>query len=48
MRLDGRLYEVIGVFEKDRGFFGFGVDQFACIPLSNFRKNFPGRARSSS
>jgi putative ABC transport system permease protein len=42
VRLNGRLYEVIGVFEPDAGLFaGFGVDQFACIPLSNFRKNFP-------
>jgi putative ABC transport system permease protein len=42
VRLDGRLYEVIGVFEKDEGVFGIGVDQFAVIPLSNFHKNFPG------
>ena len=42
VRLNGRLYEVIGVFEPDQGLFsGFGVDQFACIPLSNFRKSFP-------
>jgi putative ABC transport system permease protein len=42
VRLNGRLYEVIGVFEKDPGMFGgFGVDQFACIPLSNFHKSFP-------
>jgi len=42
VRLDGRVYEVIGVFEKDPGMFGgFGVDMFACIPLSNFHKNFP-------
>jgi putative ABC transport system permease protein len=41
-RLDGRLYEVIGVFEPDQGLFSaFGVDQFACIPMSNFRKSFP-------
>jgi len=41
VRLDGRGYEVIGVFEKDAGLFGgAGVDQFACIPMSNFRKNF--------
>lgn len=41
-RLNGKLYEVIGVFEKDTGFFvGAGVDQFAIIPLSNFRKNYP-------
>jgi len=42
VRLDGQLYEVIGVFEKDAGVFGLGVDQFAVIPLSNFHKNFPG------
>ncbi len=42
VRLDGRLYEVIGVFEPDQGLFSsFGVDQFACIPMSNFRKSFP-------
>ena len=42
VRLDGQLYEVIGVFEKDPGIFGLGVDQFAVIPLSNYHKNFPG------
>ena len=42
VRLNGRLYEVIGVFEPDQGLFSnFGVDQFACIPLSNFRKSYP-------
>jgi putative ABC transport system permease protein len=42
VRIDGRLYEVIGIFEPDQGLFSsFGVDQFACIPLSNFRKSFP-------
>jgi putative ABC transport system permease protein len=42
VRLNGRPYEVIGVFDKDPGLFGgFGVDQFACIPLTNFHKNFP-------
>ena len=42
VRLNGRLYEVIGVFQKDPGLFGgFGVDQFACIPLTNFHKNYP-------
>jgi len=42
VRLDGRPYEVIGVFEPDQGLFSsFGVDQFACIPMSNFRKSFP-------
>ena len=42
VRLNGRPYEVIGVFEKDPGLFGgFGVDQFAVIPLTNFHKNYP-------
>ena len=42
IRLNGRLYEVIGVFEPDQGLFSaLGVDQFACIPMSNFRKSFP-------
>jgi putative ABC transport system permease protein len=42
VRLNGRLYEVIGLFEPDQGLFSnFGVDQFATIPMSNFRKNFP-------
>ena len=42
VRLNGRLYEVIGVFEPDQGLFSaFGVDQFACIPMNNFRKSFP-------
>ncbi|MDP9170584.1 MAG: ABC transporter permease [Acidobacteriota bacterium] len=42
VRLDGRVYEVAGVFEPDQGLFSaFGVDQFACIPMTNFRKSFP-------
>lgn len=42
VRLNGRPYEVIGVFEKDPGLFGgAGVDQFVCIPLTNFHKNYP-------
>ncbi len=42
VRLNGRLYEVIGVFEPDQGLFSaLGVDQFACIPMNNFRKSFP-------
>jgi putative ABC transport system permease protein len=42
VRLNGRAYEVIGVFEKDPGLFGgFGVDQFVCIPVTNFHKNYP-------
>jgi putative ABC transport system permease protein len=42
VRINGKLFEVIGVFDKDPGLFGgMGVDQFVTIPLSNFRKHFP-------
>jgi putative ABC transport system permease protein len=42
VRLNGNTYEVIGVFEHDQGLFlGPGVDIFAIIPLSNFKKNYP-------
>lgn len=42
VRLNGGLYEVIGVFEHDSGLFiGASVDQFAVIPLSDFHKNNP-------
>jgi putative ABC transport system permease protein len=42
VRLNGGLYEVIGVFQHDSGLFiGGSVDQFAVIPLSDFRKNNP-------
>ena len=42
VRLNSKLYEVIGVMEKDSGAFGGpGIDQFAIIPLSDFRKNYP-------
>src|ERR1700756_2146633 len=42
VRINGELYEVIGVFEHDPGLFiGPGVDAFAVIPLSNFKKSYP-------
>ena len=42
VRINGLVYEVIGVFEHDQGLFiGPGVDAFAIIPLSNFRKHYP-------
>ncbi len=42
VRINGELYEVIGVFEHDPGLFvGPGVDAFAVIPLSKFRKAYP-------
>ena len=42
VRLNGLPFEVIGVFEKDSGFFGGpGVDAFVCIPYSTFHKLYP-------
>ncbi|HEY6392154.1 MAG TPA: ABC transporter permease [Bryobacteraceae bacterium] len=42
VHLNGELFEVIGVFERDSGFFGAGgINQFAIIPLSKFHKDNP-------
>jgi putative ABC transport system permease protein len=42
IRINGGPYEVVGVFDHDQGLFGGpGVDVFAVIPLSNFRKEYP-------
>ena len=42
VRINGSVYEVIGVFSHDQGLFlGPGVDIFALIPLSNFKKHYP-------
>ena len=42
VRINGAVYEVIGVFEHDQGLFlGPGVDIFAIIPLSDFKKQYP-------
>jgi putative ABC transport system permease protein len=42
VRLNGSVYEVIGIFTHDQGLFlGPGVDIFAIIPLSNFKKQYP-------
>jgi putative ABC transport system permease protein len=42
VRINGGAYEVIGVFEHDQGLFlGPGVDIFAIIPLSTFKKQYP-------
>jgi putative ABC transport system permease protein len=42
VRLNGAPFEVIGVFEHDPGLFGGpGVDMFAIVPLSRFRKDYP-------
>lgn len=40
--LNGQIFEVIGVFEKDPGLFGGpGVDQFVVIPYSTYHKLYP-------
>ena len=42
VRINGSVYEVIGTFAHDQGLFlGPGVDIFAIIPLSNFKKHYP-------
>jgi putative ABC transport system permease protein len=42
VKMNGRQYEVVGVFEQAAGLFGGpGVDQFAIIPFSLFRKQYP-------
>jgi putative ABC transport system permease protein len=42
VRINGSVYDVIGTFSHDQGLFlGPGVDIFAVIPLSNFKKHYP-------
>jgi putative ABC transport system permease protein len=42
VRINSAVYEVIGVFQHDQGLFlGPGVDIFAVIPLSSFKKQYP-------
>ena len=42
IRLNGRNFEVIGVFARSPGLFGGpGVDQFAIIPFTVFHKEYP-------
>jgi putative ABC transport system permease protein len=42
VRINGSPYEVVGVFAHDQGLFvGPGVDIFAIIPLSTFKKEYP-------
>src|SRR5260370_2812191 len=42
VHLNGELFEGIGGFEKDSGFFGAGgINQFAIIPLRTFLKDNP-------
>src|SRR3954447_11125891 len=42
VRVNGRQYEVIGVFEHDPGLFGGpGIDSFVVMPFSLFHKQYP-------
>ncbi len=42
INVNGDLFRVVGVFEKDPGLFGGpGVDQFVVIPYHTFRKMYP-------
>jgi putative ABC transport system permease protein len=42
VRINGAVYEVIGVFQHDQGLFlGPGVDIFVIMPLSSFKKQYP-------
>lgn len=42
VRVNGRIYEVIGVFQQEAGLFGGpGPDDFVVIPLGDFRKHYP-------
>src|SRR6202171_5567881 len=42
VRINGAVYEVIGVFQHDQGLFlGPGVDIFVIIRLSSFKKPYP-------
>src|SRR5580693_5734118 len=42
VRINGAVYEVIGVFQHDQGLFlGPGVDIFVIMPLSAFKKQYP-------
>jgi putative ABC transport system permease protein len=42
INLNGQMFQVIGVFERDPGLFGGpGIDQFVMIPYNTFRKLYP-------
>lgn len=42
VRLNGKLYEVVGVMQQESGMFGGpGPDDFVLIPLGDFRKRYP-------
>lgn len=42
VRMNGKLYEVVGVLKQEAGLFGGpGPDDFVIIPLGDFRKRYP-------
>ena len=40
IRVDGRKYEVIGVFDEKKSAFGAGYDNYVLIPVSTFLKTY--------
>jgi putative ABC transport system permease protein len=41
LTLQGRAYQVVGVFERKGSFFGGSNDNFVAIPISSFDEQFP-------
>jgi len=41
IRIDGRAYHVVGIFEKKGSFFGGSADSFVAIPITAFDEQFP-------
>jgi putative ABC transport system permease protein len=42
VRMNGKLYEVIGIMEKDSGAMGGpSIDDFVLVPVTDFRKRYP-------
>lgn len=53
VKIDGRKYRIIGVFEEKKSAFGSGFDNYVLIPITLFKKNYgmkdpnrPGGLRS--
>jgi putative ABC transport system permease protein len=40
IRVDGRKYEVVGVFDEKKSAFGAGYDNYVLIPVSSFLKTY--------
>lgn len=41
IRIDGRAYRIVGVFEKKGSFFGGSSDNFVSIPITTFDEQYP-------